>query len=875
MRITILLLLTLTILNEVIGQLPSKKEMQAQMLEAVNEINRQITDLEKQIEIARKENPDEVKDLEDQVTILKKQVEMMRGVNKSMSGMSERIYTQAAQKEALVPTKDAARINSLPKRTLNEAELFVFVKNTHAEVEKLIPAIEITEALKIYNETKEKYTSVDVTGNAASGCWMLGHWEKALFIMGKACMDDMTNTDNLNNYAAFLCMTGAEQAAIPILQYLNELYPDNSTILNNMGQAWFGLGDLTNSKKWLDDASTHYDNHSLANATLFKIYQSEGNTEKAIAALKRAIKESYDPEKEHELNRLGVNLTYADLPELNYPMKQDPLHLVELINTFPENYPSRIGDDEKVNVIDRYLNGVKKLREEINNENAILKKKVEQESKRLAVDSAYRHEYLEAHNIPAYKLAARSLQLIIAERFGGASPLPTQSILAGFHPFGKNENLKTEAEVLAECEKIWRDSVLDPVAALALAMREGGHGNPNCSQVDAVTNAYKTKKAEIYRNGTKLIKQQVANNKKQLTNWCKTFLYGTVDTPPDDTDELARLLIGNLAYTLNKKRLQNHQLDYFLSMAEKIVERQEYIKSSCNPGAEDKPHTEDADDLHPLKVDLDCEFKKVVNVPAVVYTFTCNTKKEVPKGLKKRKPNVQKGSASNSKRRSQNRNRRPANNRRGGPSAFYYDWSELEYADQKAAPLNAEDKDPSQFTLEYDKWGNIIDIKFQLNEEGTALADPESWETELDSRWTWNAAGSVRKGYLKKVLVKAPAVAAARKPKADSVASPDQPLVINHQLPKTDSVKQARNDFDLNKLKICLEFDENVSLPTRSTAPFMNPCRKSNLMANWIIHSSRKQGLSVDTELMWNPGDTITVGMDTYISISAHQMPTW
>ena len=73
---------------------------------------------------------------------------------------------------------------------------------------------------------------------------MLGHWEKALFIMGKVCIDDVTDADNLNNYAAFLVMTGGEQAAIPILEYLDEKYPDNSTIKNNLGQAWFGLGDL-------------------------------------------------------------------------------------------------------------------------------------------------------------------------------------------------------------------------------------------------------------------------------------------------------------------------------------------------------------------------------------------------------------------------------------------------------------------------------------------------------------------------------------------------------------------------------------------------------------------------------------------------------
>ena len=65
-------------------------------------------------------------------------------------------------------------------------------------MEKIIPrAAEKVEALKIYNETKTQYKSTAIVANAATGCWMLGHWEKALFIMGKVCMDDMNDADNL------------------------------------------------------------------------------------------------------------------------------------------------------------------------------------------------------------------------------------------------------------------------------------------------------------------------------------------------------------------------------------------------------------------------------------------------------------------------------------------------------------------------------------------------------------------------------------------------------------------------------------------------------------------------------------------------------
>ena len=273
MRIIIFLLLVFIIVKPVNAQTPSKSQMQSQMKEVINELNKQIADTEKQLADAKKNKEDEatIKDLEDQLKMLKKQVDMMGGLNKNLANVSDKIVQQATEEDPIAPKKDVARISSLPKKILSEAELSLFIKNVHVGVEKLIPAAEKADALTIYNDTKAKYKSVAVVANAANGCWMMGNWEKALFIMGKICIDDLIDADNLNNYAAFLVMAGAEQAAIPILEYLNEKYPNNSTILNNMGQAWFGLGDIEKANKYLVTATGLYLNHSMANNTLSKI----------------------------------------------------------------------------------------------------------------------------------------------------------------------------------------------------------------------------------------------------------------------------------------------------------------------------------------------------------------------------------------------------------------------------------------------------------------------------------------------------------------------------------------------------------------------------------------------------------------------------
>jgi DNA repair exonuclease SbcCD ATPase subunit len=166
MRRLFLLLLMSLMVRPAFSQTPqkdmSKQEMQHQIADAIKELNNQIADLEKQLAEAKKNKDDAetIKDLEDQLKMLRKQVDMMGGLNKNVSKMSEKTIQQASEEEPIVPPKDVTRINSLPKKVLTEAELSLFIKNVHAGVEKIIPAIERTEALNIYNETKSKYKSL-------------------------------------------------------------------------------------------------------------------------------------------------------------------------------------------------------------------------------------------------------------------------------------------------------------------------------------------------------------------------------------------------------------------------------------------------------------------------------------------------------------------------------------------------------------------------------------------------------------------------------------------------------------------------------------------------------------------------------------------
>jgi len=735
---------------------PSKSEIQSQMDEATNELRKEVADLKKQLKETT--DPEEKKSLEEQISMLEKQLAMMGGLNKNLSGMSDKTIQEGIEEESIiVPKKDVARINMLPKKILNDAELVLFIKNTNAGVEKIIPPAEKAEALKIYNETKAEYKSAAIVANAASGCWMMGNWEKALFIIGRACLDDMNDADNLNNYAAFLINAGAEQAAIPILEFLNSKYPGNSTILNNIGQAWFGLGDLDNAKKYLNKALELYRNHSMANLTMSNISLAGPNpdTPRAVNFLKASLKENYDPEKEVELTKLGYKITYADIPEFRYPMAADPLRVMEFIESFPENYPTSIGDNEKVNNINRFALGIDNLEAELGEENNLLQKKIAELEIQVTNNEEYRKEYLDPHNCPAWKLAKRSYDLIWKERFGNISPLPAHLWLPVPNPFFEEQKkVITVRETWLDCQEIWAQNVTAPLAELARAWQASNRGN-SCTDIDAATNAYLAKKAEIRKKGTELIKEKIRESAHGLDNWLRIVLYSGLGNPPKNDDQLTIDLVSQLDYTVTRKTYRNAEIYYYVSMANDFVEKQSKLKSACDPNTIEDPELAPLvpDKNKILKYDLKCEFKKIINTPVVVYKFECNALKEKSKkrNVKSKKDPVNRGEGRSSTERNRN-NSGPMHGVRG-PSLFF-DREDVWNYTQTSPPLTPETRDLSQFSIEYDKWGNLVGSNFQLNKDETALADPDSVESGIESRWSWNALASAKKGFLNKLIIK-------------------------------------------------------------------------------------------------------------------------
>ena len=243
--------------------------------------------------------------------------------------------------EFMTPKRDDARIASIPKRMLSNTELPAHLLKADKRVDAALQGEDRTITLQLLNKVASYHP--DTLSAIANGLWMMSNYIPATYIMGKASQKD-PNPDNLNNYSAFLVMLGGEDLALPVLLKLNREFPKNSTIQNNIGQAWFGLGDLDMAGKYLDSAIMTFAWHPQANMTKAVIQKSKGDKAGAVASLKKSVKGGYSTTKEDMLRKLGYQLDGKDVDD-DFNMPEDPLGFdkwIARIPKFPKNHKEQL-----------------------------------------------------------------------------------------------------------------------------------------------------------------------------------------------------------------------------------------------------------------------------------------------------------------------------------------------------------------------------------------------------------------------------------------------------------------------------------------------------------------------------------------------------
>jgi hypothetical protein len=247
-------------------------------------------------------------------------------------GITEKQITEFKEnKDRIVPLRDDARINAVLKRNLSDAEIKNYCKAVFEAVKKEMNPSAVSHAEKLYASFKEKFPTANAIGKSAISVYLANYTQQSIYIMGKVCSQEAGDANNLNNYAALLTNHGVEQAAIPLLNYLNKKYAKSPVVLSNLSLAWLGLGDLKTAEKYADSCIRFFPGHAAqAHYAKAIVKESEGNREGAIEEMKQSIGESYSDEKAGLLRKMGGKLTASDHKK---PLPADALGLSRF--TFP------------------------------------------------------------------------------------------------------------------------------------------------------------------------------------------------------------------------------------------------------------------------------------------------------------------------------------------------------------------------------------------------------------------------------------------------------------------------------------------------------------------------------------------------------------
>lgn len=266
--------------------------------------------------------------------------EGMGEMQKAMDDMDPEMRKQVEQMMAHPPARGAADDGAQPVR--DDAKL-ASISTEALDADALqshIEAVQPKIADALTPEARERAARIDAElgkagdylprlRTAANGLAAWGAWPEATYLMGKAALAGGSAQD-LNNLAAFLSMQHAETAALPILYTLNARYPNNSTLLNNLGQALYGLGDTEEAEKFLIAAVSIAPLHPQANATQARIQEARGDHQSAQASLHKALQGGFSNAKEEQLRKAGGKLN-ADDVRWRRPMPQDPLGLEKFV----------------------------------------------------------------------------------------------------------------------------------------------------------------------------------------------------------------------------------------------------------------------------------------------------------------------------------------------------------------------------------------------------------------------------------------------------------------------------------------------------------------------------------------------------------------
>lgn len=223
--------------------------------------------------------------------------------------------SQLPDYELKLPEKDIARIALIPKQTPALAQLIASIKTSKEQLAALTPAnvLASVQNLAATQNPAQLQSSAIVE-------WYGGNPVAALLLSMESALKKPDSMILWNNLSAFFNLCGLEHKSVPVLKHWLEKLPENSLLLNNMGQAWLGLGDIPVAEDYLKKCLAIDSLNPEANRSMAMICIKRNEPEKAKEYTKKeqevAHRVSTLKQVEKNTEPLDLYIIYARSPQV-------------------------------------------------------------------------------------------------------------------------------------------------------------------------------------------------------------------------------------------------------------------------------------------------------------------------------------------------------------------------------------------------------------------------------------------------------------------------------------------------------------------------------------------------------------------------------
>jgi len=201
------------------------------------------------------------------------------------------------------------------------------VKRSQEALKKLLSADKINKL----NSFIQSNNASDIHAASIAGFYS-NDLPSSLYLSMEAVIREPDSIVSWNNLGAFLNLSGIHYRSLPILKFCAAQETGSAMILNNLGQAYLGLGDKVSAEKYLLKVLGIDSLNPEANHSMGLIFMSRGNMPEAAACFKRQLTVCEKPSTIHAIQKTGEPYSMLQLRRQkdSYDRKTRKNHIEEI-----------------------------------------------------------------------------------------------------------------------------------------------------------------------------------------------------------------------------------------------------------------------------------------------------------------------------------------------------------------------------------------------------------------------------------------------------------------------------------------------------------------------------------------------------------------